>query len=322
MRRMLTAATMAALICTACSSDSDDGEDGESSTSSGTLTFADLDATEWHRGTDPDRLLSAFGSIWVKFADGKVQRTDPADGKVIASIPTGYDGPPSCDLLGADESHVWTCAGPNSLLPIDPRSNTAGKPVHGSILSDQIFLPWSGGMLWTIRGDGKTLDGRSSDGSVATSVDLKAFCTDLAGSETVLIALCPTDTRVVFIDPRQAKVVGHVRLEDPRRGAVADSAWVGYEGGTAQIDPKTLEVMAKYDVVPELEGAVWASDTDVWVRTAGGEPFLTHIDPTTQEIVETVDAPQFTSGGDVLELGDDLWVTAYDDQLVATMSAR
>lgn len=342
MRWTLTAVTLAALVCAGCSSDS--GGDGSRSTgrppgtASGgatdatsppptvgaddaqTLTFADRGATVWRRGGDPDTVTSAFGSIWVKFADGSVQRINPANGKVIASIDTGYSAVPSCDLLGADDRFVWTCAGPNRLLPIDPRDNTAEKPVHASILGDQISLPWSAGMLWTIRGDGHTLDGRSSDGSVARTVDLGAFCTDLAGSETVLVAVCPTDGKVVLVDPDLATIAGEVPLDDPRRATVADSVWVGFGGGTAQIDPQALEVIAVYDVAPNIEGALWASDTDVWVRSAG-RPFLTHIDPVRQQIVETVSAPRFQSGGDIHGLGDDLWATGYDDQLIVMLSA-
>ena len=176
--------------------------------------------------------------------------------------------------------------------------------------------------LWTIRGDGQTLNGRSPDGSVATTVDLDAFCTDLAGSKTVLVAVCPSDAKVVIVDPERASVVGEVPLDDPRRAAVADSVWVGYGAGTAQIDPQTVEIVAVYDdVTPGIEGALWASDTDVWMRSAG-QPFLTHIDPARREVVETVKAPQFRSGGGVVGLADDLWATGYDDQLIVMLSAR
>ena len=285
-----------------------------------TFTFSDRDATVWRRGGDPDMVVSAFGSVWVKFAAGKVQRVDPASGRVMATIDTGYSANPSCDLLGATDDLIWTCAGPNTLLAIDPRDNTAGKPVHTSVLGDQTFLPWSAGKLWTIRGTAETVDGRSSDGSVATSVDLGAFCTDLAGSPTLLIAMCPTDAKVVVIDPGRGTVLGEVPLDTPTRGAVADFIWAGFGSGTAQIDPATLEVVAVYDVAPGLEGAVWASDTDVWVRNAG-RPFLTHIDPAEQEITANITSQRFHSGGGVIGLGDHLWATAYNDQVIVRMSA-
>lgn len=325
MRRIMALATTAVLFIAACSSDSDGNSDGDSGSSPAgpppALTFADFDATTWKRGTDPERVVSAFGSIWVRYADGKVHRIDPDSGKVIATIPTGYSDFPACVRLTADDRYIWTCSSPNTMLRIDPRTNTADQPIRTSILSDQIYMPWSSGLLWTIRGSARTLDGWSADGSVAASVDLKAFCTDLAGSQTVVIALCPTDGKVVFVDPDSAKVVGSVPLEDPHRAAVADYAWVGYGDGTAQIDPETFEVVAEYDVVPTLEGSVWASDTDVWVRTDGGKPFLTHIDPAAHQIVETINAPNYESGGDVIERGDDLWATGYNDQLIVRMSA-
>lgn len=249
--RTLAAVTLAAaLFWTGCSSNPDDdsrtrsteptsGEASRSATDATTvppmvsardaqrLTFADRGATVWRRGGDPDSIVSAFGSIWVQFADGKVQRINPANGQVIASIETGYSAIPSCDMLSADDHVIWTCAGPNSLLPIDPRTNAAGTLVRGSILGDQLHLPWSARMLWTIRGNGKTLDGRGADGSVLTSVNLGAFCTDLAGSQSVHVAVRPTDAKVAFVDPARATVVGDVPLDDPRRAAVADFAWVG-----------------------------------------------------------------------------------------------
>lgn len=345
MRWTVVAVSLAALSCAGCGGDSHDSGTGSTRSPSDaggtgtdnaadptsapptigaedaqTFTFDDRDATVWRRGGDPDMVVSAFGSIWVKFADGKVQRIDPGNGRVIATMDTGYSANPSCDLLGATDELIWTCAGPNSLLAIDPRDNTTLKPVHTSILGDQTFLPWSAGKLWTIRGNAKNVDGRSSDGSVATTVDLGAFCTDLAGSETRLIAVCPTDAKVVVIDPGRGTVVGEVPVDTPTRAAVADFIWVGFGAGTAQIDPETLEIVAVYDVAPGLEGAVWASDTDVWVRNAG-RPFLTRIDPARQELTETVTSEQFHSGGGVVGLGDHLWATAYNDQVIVKMSS-
>ncbi len=285
-----------------------------------TVTFVDRDARVWRIGGDPDTITSAFGSIWVKFDDGKVLRFNPASGKVLATIDTGYSATPACELLGADDHRIWTCAGPNRLLPIDPRNNIAGKPVRSSILGDQVSLPWSAELIWTIRGDGQQLDGHSTDGSVATTVDLGAFCTDLAASEALLVAVCPSDAKVVLVDPKLGTVVGEVALDDPRRAAVADFVWVGYGAGTAQIDPQTLEIVAVYGVTPGIGGALWASDTDVWMRNEG-QPFLTHIDPVRHEIVETVKAPQFTSGGSVLGLGDEVWATGNDEQLIVRLSS-
>jgi hypothetical protein len=342
-RWTVAAISVAALSCTGCGGGSDDSGTRSTESSAGqtgtdhpadptsapptvgarsaqTFTFGDRDATVWRRGGDPDMVVSAFGSVWVKFADGKVQRLDPATGQVTATVDTGYSANPSCDLLGATDRLIWTCAGPNSLLAIDPRDNTADKPLRTSVLGDQTFLPWSAGKLWTIRGTATSVDGRSPDGSVATSVDLGAFCTDLAGSTALLIAMCPTDAKVVVIDPRRGAVVGEVPLDAPTRGAVADYIWAGFGAGTAQIDPATLEIVAVYDVAPGLEGAVWASDTDVWVRSAG-RPFLTRIDPAEQEISATITSQHFHSGGGVIGLGDHLWATAYDDQVIARMSA-
>ena len=87
---------------------------------------------------------------------------------------------------------------------------------------------------------------------------------------------------------------------------------MAFEGGVAQIAPDSLEVEAVYNLSPRYGGAIYATDDSVWVRLEGG-PFLARIDPTSQEIVETIEAPRLKSGGDVIQIGDSVWASAYDD---------
>jgi hypothetical protein len=52
---------------------------------------------------------------------------------------------------------------------------------------------------------------------------------------------------------------------------------------------------------------------------AGGS-FLARIDPVERRIVETIEAPQLSSGGDVVVIGDSVWATAYNDETVVQLS--
>jgi hypothetical protein len=47
--------------------------------------------------------------------------------------------------------------------------------------------------------------------------------------------------------------------------------------------------------------------------------FLARIDPVEQRIVETIEAPQLPSGGDVVVVGDSVWATAYSDETVVQL---
>ena len=85
-----------------------------------------------------------------------------------------------------------------------------------------------------------------------------------------------------------------------------------FEGGLAQINPDTLQVIAAYDVNLGIFGEVWADPDDVWAR-APGTAMLTCIDPREHRFVETLTSSAYPSGGDILVIGDDLWTTASDD---------
>ena len=48
-------------------------------------------------------------------------------------------------------------------------------------------------------------------------------------------------------------------------------------------------------------------------RAARQGPSLVRIDPENEEISETIEAPKLPSGGDVIEVGNSVWATAYND---------
>ena len=268
----------------------------------------------------PDWMVGAFGSLWVKRDNGSVDRVDPETGKVLAEISSGPFKPPVCQGIGASEDEIWACPRQGELTPIDPASGKVSGTVKLDKVTDQGRLVGAAGKLWVITDSGKTLSAIDERGKPTTVLKLPG-CTDLARSEgNVIWALCPLEDRVLEIDAAAGEIVDQLELGDPRTAAVADDLWVGFEDGVAQVDTKTLEVIAVYGLYPRYGGAIFAGDDAVWVREEGH--FLTHIDPAEQRIVEAIEAPKIHSGGDVLAIGDTVWATAYDDDVLVELRAR
>ena len=70
----------------------------------------------------PRFLTAGEGSIWVmNQGDGTVQRIDPASGKVVATIETGYAGPGGDITTGG--GYVWVMVRETPLIQIDPKTN-------------------------------------------------------------------------------------------------------------------------------------------------------------------------------------------------------
>lgn len=284
-------------------------------------TLSDRDARILTIPQDPDRLELAGSSLWVNRADGQVAQVDGRRMKVLKLFPTGYSDVPSCDSLGVHADAVWVCAGPNRLMRIDPSTATADEPVTVSALGDLLHLVSVDDHLWVIDESGMKLAGMTTPGNrPEITVDLGGICTEIAGGPQRVWAVCPTDGRVVAVDTRKRLLVADLRLDDPRQVAVAKDVWVSTKKGVAVIDPQTLKVTRLYDVTPGITGSIWAGDDAVWIRSE--DHFLTHIDPTSGDVVEVIDAPDLPSGGDVISDGSSVWATAYDDQALVRLSAR
>ena len=78
--------------------------------------------------------------------------------------------------------------------------------------------------------------------------------------------------------------------------SASEHIWAGFEGGIAEIDPQTLEVLATFEVYPRYGGAIFATPDDVWVREEG-KRFLTRIDPRSGRITQTVQRPEAAERG-------------------------
>lgn len=286
---------------------------------------AHLTATQTLPG-DPDWLAVAAGRLWVKRDDGYISQVNLRTAKPTGQWATGYSQEPPCQGLTYDGAYLWSCAGENHLARHRPRPGGAADQIRVSYVSDQTRFVPSHKLLWVISATSTSLTGiDQANGGTVTTIDLGAFCTDLARplarDRGVVYVICPTDTLLLAVDVAAGKVTQRLQLADPRAATIAHDLWVAFADGLAQVDPRTLEVVAVYDVNLGLEGAIWADSHDVWVRAPGNE-MLTHIDPRQHRFLETLTSSAYQSGGDVLVAGDSLWTTASDDGVLLQVNLR
>jgi hypothetical protein len=98
--------------------------------------------------------------------------------------------------------------------------------------------------------------------------------------------------------------------------AVGTDLFVGSGDDLVQVDRDTLEVVHEYDGIgPDLNGALFAADDEVWIRREG-DPFLTAVSGATHEVVASLSAPDYPAGGDVVVSADWIFATANDDGAV------
>ena len=267
---------------------------------------------------NPEWLLEAFDRVWVLKDDGHVLGLDPASGEVQQTLDTGYHRVPACQGLGHDETALWTCAGTDALARIDPESGAVTR-VPVAKRSDEGRLAFSGGLLWYLESGTNDLVGLDDSTEEAARVPLGEVCTDLAFDEQVVFALCPSTHHVLRVDTSTRTVTGSLDVDDPRSGAVGEDLFVGDGGRTLQVNTETLDVLHTYEEVgPGLLGAVDATADEVWVRAQGS--FLTALDPSSHEVVASVEAPEYTSSGDVLISDGWIWATSSDDNVVVRVA--
>jgi hypothetical protein len=278
----------------------------------------------WSLPGDPDWLVHVGRLIWVKRDDGTVSAVDP-DGGVVASIPTGYSSLPPCQGLSFDGDRLWTCAGENRIVELDPQARSADAPIHVPRVGDQTRFPIVDGQIWVISASARSLVGVGvSDGVPHTRIPLDAFCIDLARDETRsathLYALCPTDRQVLAVDVHAGSVDSRLRLADPRSAEVgATGLWVVFARGVAQVAIPELRVQAVYALPAGPDSELFATEGAVWVRMSGRQ-MLAKIAPATQSVDEVVTTSQYRTGGDVIVVGDDIWTTASDDSVLIRLS--
>jgi len=263
----------------------------------------------------PDWLALAEGSLWVKLDPGTVVRVDPTKARVQKQVPPA-DGPEDfslCQGFGSSGDAVWSCTPYGSIERINASTSRVTDNFLIPMRHDQGRLVVAGGRLWTIAQSGDSIAGINlEDNELGAPIPMGASCTDLSAADPIVWAVCPAENQVLRVDTSTGEVTGRFGLPVPRSVSVRDDVWVTFEGGVAQVDPKTLSIEAVYDVPAGLGGAVWPGPDRVWVRCDGG-PFLVGIDPVAHRVVASVTANDLPSGGDVVGVGRQLWATAYND---------
>jgi hypothetical protein len=280
----------------------------------------------WELPGDPDWLAAANGLIWVKRDDGTVSAIKPGEQRAVADLFTGYSAQPPCQGLTYDGTRLWTCAGENRLITMDPEARTVGKPIKVPRLGDQGTFVVAASALWVIDAQATGLTGVAlEDGSISSRIELGTFCTDLARdasqSSDVVYAVCPTDGVVLAVDVGSGRVEGQLTLPGVRTAALGDDLWVGFDAGIAQVDPEELTVKALYDIQLGLWGAIYPTEEGIWVR-AEDKQMLTRIDPQAQRIVEAVTSREYQALGDLLVTDDAIWTTASDDGVLLQLATR
>ena len=276
---------------------------------------------------EPDWMVDAFGSLWTIRGNGDVLRLDPESGRVIATVenPFGFE-PPLCQGIGASRDSIWACPANGNpggtVVRIDPDTNEVVSTLSTRKLADQARLVSAADRLWLLTRSGEELTGIDLETEKPTAeLDLGTRCTQIASQppdEETLWVACPFDGRLLRVDPTVPEITGEVELEDADHASVAGDVWVAFDGGLAQVDPESLDVRAVYEVAARFGGAVFATGDEVWVREEGGH-FLVRIDPAAERIVETIEAPKLSSGGDVIVIGDAVWATAYDQSTIVQL---
>jgi len=265
----------------------------------------------------PDWLIADFGSVWAHADNGTVIRIDPASHALLATIDADVNRGGLCQGIGTDGESIWTCSG-NDIVRIDPGSNRVIESFRVGKILGQGRLRSADEQLWIITGEnGEELAGYElHDKTMSEAFELGARCGDLAvGSGAVWLA-CPAANLVLRFDPDSTAVTDRITVAAANQISVADGAvWVGSSDGIVRIDAATKTPrLVVPGLVPGDTGSVWASPSAVWVRTT--VPFLTRIDPVSGRVVETITAPEYDRGGDVIGVANELWASDSDDGVV------
>jgi hypothetical protein len=287
-----------------------------------TTPIADLEETRLQLLGGPDWLAVGFGSLWVRLDRGVVLRINPEGNSIDAEVSVTSQ---LCQGLGASPEAIWTCSRevdqPIHVARIDPSTNEVVATVEVGKSPDQGRLVYANDRIWIISGLGDQILGIDpTTNTLGPPIDLGTRCTDLAAAGDALWAVCPIEGVVVRVDPSGEVTRGSAILENARQIAASEFVFVGFDGGLAQLDPDSLDVLAVYDVAPGLGGGVWADSAGLWVRRDPG-PFLTRVDPISQTVVELIEAEAPFSAGDIVGAFGSIWATAYNDKFLVRLSS-
>jgi hypothetical protein len=134
------------------------------------------------------------------------------------------------------------------------------------------------------------------------------------------------------LDPDSGEIAAHITgLPGPGPNAVgAGSLWQIVRNGPddrptpndvtlVRFNTDTGEIEAEIVLGGTLgEVGIYADETSVWVRAI--DPFVVHVDPVTNEVLETFEASRL--GGSLTVAFDSVWATSYPFNRVWRISPR
>ena len=265
----------------------------------------------------PDWPLVAFDSVWVIAPDlplvddsatPNLIRIDPTTNEVVASIALPDR---LCQGFTASEDAIWACSA-DALVRIDPATNaiTDTVPIDGGQL---FYRPAAGaGMVWFLGSGafaGDTLVGLDPGAKATRTYEQSGSVAGMTYAFDALWLTIPGDGAVAKFDPvtEETEIVT-TDLPNPT-GIVAgpDSLWVSLHGANddvaapgdvqlVRIDPESGAVTAEFEIggSPQAGVEVWAGEESVLVRST--TPWLTEIDPATNEVVQVVTSDDAVQG--------------------------
>jgi serine/threonine protein kinase len=215
----------------------------------------------------PRDLLSAFGSLWIGTAEGRVFRIDPSTDLVEDDWTLPNAGEESAFEL--DQGAGWLAAGPDSIWAASAQTISRIDPVKLEISSraSEVWGPmaYGFGSLWVL---GPELE-RLSPGTMRRMgrVDLPGNSSDVATGLGGVWVADDQGEAVLRVDPQEEAISRTYDVAGRPLGVTVgtNAVWATSEPGTlARIDPDTDDVTAvPVGGVPRAvdvgAGSVWVS---------------------------------------------------------------
>jgi streptogramin lyase len=340
-------ALVAAAVIAACSSSSAPPSSAPSTATptasdSGT-PLADVLEAEIPVQGSPDWPLVAFDSIWVLEPDlpllvgdsetPNLVRIDPSGNEVAATIALPDR---LCQGFTADANAIWACSA-DALVRIDPATNaiTDTVPFQGTG-AKSAYRPAAGAdRLWFLGSGsfvGDTLVELDPATKATKTYPQSGSIGGMAYAFDALWITIPGKGVLARFDPATGETTDVVQNLPNPTAIVAgpDSLWVSLHGANddtaapgdtqlVRIDPDTGEVLAEFEIGGSpLSGVeAWAGEDEVLVRST--TPWLTRIDPATNETVEVVTGGEPVQGP--LAVGfDSIWTVNLEHPNVLRLS--
>jgi outer membrane protein assembly factor BamB len=316
---VLMAAAAAASLTISCSAadpeptaspDATSPPPGTTASSLTVSTVEEVGAEQLTLPGDPDWFAVDDHGVWVQRGSGELALVDPETSEVTGSGDLGDNE--LCQGIGASYGAVWTCLG-SDVIRVDASTFEVVARFKVKKQATQGNLVGAFDRVWVLTSDGSNLVGIDpTTNEVATEFELPARCSDVTVGDGVLWLPCNIDDRVIKLDPTTGEVLLDAEVPNPLEVAVDSEVWVGTAATTVKLDPETGEVLLEADA-GAADGGIALDDDSVWVHNA--DDFVVELDRATGDRVHQITA-DVTSGGDMMVLDGELWVTAYDDQLL------